>query len=155
VLRRRRDRLSLQARGRLEAGLVAGHPGGEVTLAWTVAQDLMALYRLDDPDLARARTGRLIADPRACPIDELARLGRTLRAWRTELSAHFTHPAVSNGPTENLNLKVKNTTRTRPRIPQRRPLPAATVAQPGTHPRRSLTDTDQNPSSQVCCVEPL
>jgi transposase len=24
------------------------------------------------------------------------------------LCAHFDHPAVSNGPTENLNLKIKN-----------------------------------------------
>jgi hypothetical protein len=37
VLRRRRDRLSATARGRLEAGLVVGDPDGEVTLAWTVA----------------------------------------------------------------------------------------------------------------------
>jgi Transposase len=27
------------------------------------------------------------------------------------LCAHFDHPAVSNGPTENLNLKIKNTKR--------------------------------------------
>jgi hypothetical protein len=39
VLRRRRDRLSTKARGRLAAGLIAGDPDGEVTLAWTVAQD--------------------------------------------------------------------------------------------------------------------
>ena len=112
VLRRRRDRLSIKARSRLEAGLVAGDPHGEVTLAWTIAQDLMALYQLDDPDLARARAEQLITDLRACPIDELARLGRTLHAWRTELCAHFTNPTVSNGPTENLNLKIKNTKRT-------------------------------------------
>lgn len=111
LLRRRRDRLSMKARGRLEAGLIAGDPNGEVTLAWTVAQDLMALYRLDDPGLARERAGQLIADLRVCPISELARLGRTLHAWRDELCAHFDHPAVSNGPTENLNLKIKNTKR--------------------------------------------
>jgi hypothetical protein len=29
-----------------------------------------------------------------------------------ELCAHFDHPDVSNGPTENLNLKIKNTKRT-------------------------------------------
>jgi transposase len=111
VLRRRRDRLSVKARARLEAGLIAGDPDGEVALAWTVAQDLMGLYRLDNPDLARSRAEQLIGDLRDCPIPELARLGRTLHAWRTELCAHFDHPAVSNGPTENLNLKVKNTQR--------------------------------------------
>ena len=111
LLRRRRDRLSTKARGRLEAGLIAGDPDGEVTLAWTVAQDLMDLYQLDDPDQARARVETLIGDLRGCPIPELARLGRTLHAWRTELCAHFDHPTVSNGPTENLNLKIKNTKR--------------------------------------------
>ncbi len=35
--------------------------------------------------------------------------GIALRAWRAELTAHFEHPDVSNGPTENLNLKIKNT----------------------------------------------
>jgi transposase len=111
LLRRRRDRLSTKARARLQAGLIAGDPTGEVSLAWTVAQDLMALYQLPDPAQARHRAEALIADLRACPIDELARLGRTLHAWRTELCAHFDHPAVSNGPTENLNLKIKNTKR--------------------------------------------
>ena len=111
LLRRRHDRLSIKARGRLQAGLIAGDPTGEVTLAWTIAQDLMALYRLTNPAQARARAEQLIADLRACPIGELARLGRTLHAWRVELLAHFEHPAVSNGPTENLNLKVKHTKR--------------------------------------------
>src|SRR4051794_30036032 len=44
-------------------------------------------------------------------IPELVRLGRTLHAWRVELCAHFDHPNVSNGPTENPNLKIKNTKR--------------------------------------------
>jgi transposase len=92
-LLRRRDRLSVKATARLRTGLIAGDPDGEVTLAWTVAQDLMALYRLDDPDPARRRAETLIGDLRGCPIGELARLGRTLHAWRTELCAHFTHPA--------------------------------------------------------------
>jgi len=42
----RRDRLGPAAWARLRAGLIAGDPNGEVTLAWTVAQDLMALYAL-------------------------------------------------------------------------------------------------------------
>jgi len=111
LLRRRRDRLSVIAHARLQAGLITGDPDGEVTLAWTVAQDLMNLYRLEDPDQARARAEQLIADLRECPIPELARLGRTLHAWRTELCAHFDHFFDSTGTTENLNLKVKNTKR--------------------------------------------
>jgi transposase len=111
VLRRHRTRLSTKARARLEAGLIAGDPDGETTLAWTVAQQLMDLYRLDNPEQARARAEQLTADLRDCPIGELGRLGRTLHAWRVELCAHFDHPGVSNGPTENLNLKIKNTKR--------------------------------------------
>ncbi len=111
VLRRRRDRLSRTALARLRAGLVAGDPDGEITLCWVVAQDLMSIYQLTDPEAARERATALIADLRACPVPELARLGRTLHAWREEMCAHFAHPKVSNGPTENLNLKIKNTKR--------------------------------------------
>jgi transposase len=50
VLRRRADHLSVKAWARLEAGLVAGDPDGEVTLAWTIAQQVMALYQHDDPN---------------------------------------------------------------------------------------------------------
>lgn len=111
VLRRRRDRLWVKARGRLDAGLIAGDPTGETTLAWTVAQHLMALYQITDSDQARTRATELITNLRRCPIPEIAKLGRTLHAWRTELLAHFDHPDITNGPTENLNLKIKNTKR--------------------------------------------
>ena len=36
-------------------------------------------------------------------------MGRTLTVWRNEFLARFDHPDVSNGPTENLNPKIKNT----------------------------------------------
>jgi transposase len=115
VLRRRADRLNTRAKARLGAGLVAGDPDGEVTIAWTIAwtiaQQIMALYQHRGPVKAHAQVTELIAVLRSCPIAELARLGRTLHAWRDELVAHFDHPAVSNGPTENLNLKIKNTKR--------------------------------------------
>jgi transposase len=111
VLRRRRDRLSTNALARLRAGLVAGDPHGEITLCWSVAQDLMGIYQLTDPETARQRATTLIADLRTCPVPELARLGRTPHSWREEMCAHFDHPTVNNGPTENLNLKIKNTKR--------------------------------------------
>jgi transposase len=91
--------------------LIAAGPTGETTLAWTVAQDLMALYQITDADQARTRADELITRLGTCPIPEIAKLGRTLHAWRTELLAHFDHPDTSNGPTENLNLKIQNTKR--------------------------------------------
>jgi len=111
VLRRRHDRLSPHAWRRLETGLAAGDPTGEVALAWDTAQKIMGVYQLDDAAEQIERTQSLIPALRSCPIPELARLGRTLHAWRDELLAAFTHPDVSNGPTENLNLKIKNTKR--------------------------------------------
>jgi hypothetical protein len=61
ILRRRADRLSTKARVRLDTGLIAG-----------------------DPDQGRTRASELITNLRGCPIPEIAKLGRTLHAWRTE-----------------------------------------------------------------------
>jgi transposase len=107
LLRRRADRLSDRAWQRLRDGLVAGDPAGAVTAAWSVAQDLMTCYATGD----RAAAERVITAARDCPVPEVARLGRTLATWRAEFLAGFTHPEVSNGPTECLNLKIKNTKR--------------------------------------------
>lgn len=110
-LRRRSDRLSDYARARLIAELTAGDPDGEVTLAWAIAQDLMNLYTQPDPAAAHAAAEKLITALPDCPIPEIARLGRTLAAWRTELLASLAGHGITNGPTENLNLKIKNTKR--------------------------------------------
>jgi transposase len=107
LLRRRADRLFEHAWQRLRDGLAAGDPNGEVTAAWSIAQDLMDCYHTRDKTAAdRAITAAL-----DCPVPEVARLGRTLATWRLEFLAGFDHPDVSNGPTENLNLKIKNTKR--------------------------------------------
>jgi transposase len=108
VLRRRADRLSERAWQRLRAGLLAGDPDGEVTAAWTIAQDLMRCYQHRDAGAAAA----VITAARDCPVPEVARLGKTLHTWKAEFLAHFAHTDVSNGPTESLNLKIKNTKRT-------------------------------------------
>jgi hypothetical protein len=76
VLRRHPDQPERDAPARLQAGLTAGAPDGEIALAWTVAQDLMDLYQLDDP--IRPRSGppacraadqrpAKVADPRTGP----------------------------------------------------------------------------------------
>jgi Transposase len=79
-------------------------PGGSPSSSWpaTPNTDLAA---------GRAAVEKTIQAARECPVPEVRRLGRTLHAWRTELLARFDQPAVSNGPTENLNLKVKHTKR--------------------------------------------
>jgi hypothetical protein len=46
-----------------------------------------------------------------CPIPEIARLGRTLRAWRQQVLAYFDTAGVSNGGTEAINLLIEKTRR--------------------------------------------
>jgi hypothetical protein len=41
----------------------------------------------------------------------LARLGRTLRAWRSQLMAYFVTERISNGGTEAINLIIEKTRR--------------------------------------------
>jgi transposase len=111
LLRRRADRLTSRQRQRLDAALNAGDPTGQVIAAWLVAQQLMAAYAAPDRVAGRAAADAAITLALTCPVPEITRLGRTLRGWRTEFLARFDQPQVSNGPTECLNLKVKNTKR--------------------------------------------
>jgi transposase len=39
----------------------------------------------------------------ACPVAEIARLGRTLRSWRRQLLAYFRTGRANNGGTEAIN----------------------------------------------------
>ena len=57
--------------------------------------------------------GRAIAQKvlDSCPIPEVARLGRTLRAWRTQVLAYFDTSGVSNGGTEAINLIIEKVRR--------------------------------------------
>jgi transposase len=112
LLRRRADRLGDRAWQRLEARLTDGDPNGEVTAAWSIAQDLMAAYAAGDTATGRARAEQVIDHALSCPVPEVARLGRTLRAWRPELLAYFTTDrATSNGPTEAINLLIETSRR--------------------------------------------
>ena len=154
LLRRRADRLTPRQRTKLIAALDAGDPHGEVSAAWLVAQQLMAAYA--DPDLSPVRPPRRRPSPppKTCPVPEINRLGRTLTAWRAEYLAHFDQPKVSNGPTECLNLKIKNTKRDSSRLPVLHQLPSATASQSRNHPQKSPDNTGQIPPTQQDCVEP-
>jgi hypothetical protein len=82
-----------------------------------VAQGV-ALYQLTDPGPSPRPGHQAVPILRDYPIPEIAKLGRTLHGWRGELFAHFDHPDVSNGPTKNLNVKI--------RTPDESPAAAAT-----------------------------
>ncbi len=68
---------------RIDAGLAAGDPDGEVTLVWRCYQRLRSIYHAPTPEQGRRIAEQVIATFATCPVPEIARLGRTLRAWRT------------------------------------------------------------------------
>ena len=104
------EHLSDKQAARLNAKLTAGDPRHEVTLAWQCYQKLRSIYH------ARPDTGRkLVTDVTAafpsCPIPEVARLGRTLRGWKSAILAYFDTQGASNGPTEAVNGVIETTRR--------------------------------------------
>lgn len=105
-LRRGADKLSQRARERMCAALEAGDPDGEVAAAWWCAQRLREVYRAATPEQGRRRAAATLAALLSCPVPEVARLGRTLRSWRSEWLAYFDTAGASNGPTEALNLLI-------------------------------------------------
>jgi len=96
---------------RLDAGLDAGDPHWEVTIAWQCYQQLRSIYHQATPAAGRRVAEQVIASFPTCPIPEIARLGRTLRAWRQQVLAYFDTDGISNGGTEAINLIIEKTRR--------------------------------------------
>ena len=107
VLRRGHDHHSDRSWTRLLAGLDLGDPNGEVAATWIAAQELRLLYRHTDPARAAQAFTQWLTFCADSEVPELHRLARTLDSWRDELLARFTAGAVSNGPTEAINLLIK------------------------------------------------
>ncbi len=103
LLRHGLEHLSGQ-HNRLQAGLLAGDPHCQVELAWSCYQQLRAIYA-GTASLHQRRTlaQKVITSFPPCPIPEVARLGRTLRAWRSQVLAYFDTDGLSNGGTEAIN----------------------------------------------------
>jgi transposase len=111
LLRHGAEHLTPRQRARLDAGLTAGDPGWEVTVAWNAYQQLRAIYHADSPAAGRRLAEKVISSFPTCPIPEVARLDRTLRAWRPQVLAYFATEGVSNGGTEAINLLIEKTRR--------------------------------------------
>ena len=71
------------------------------------AQRIHAIYRADDPAEGRQHALWALNALHSCPVPEIARLGRTLRQWDSELLAYFDTGGASNGPTEATNLIIE------------------------------------------------
>lgn len=107
LLRRGVETLNDKAKARIDAALQAGDPDWELTIAWWSAQQLRAVYHAPTAEEGRRRARILLNGLPGCPIPEVARLGRTLRAWRAEFLAYFDTGGASNGPTEAINLLIE------------------------------------------------
>jgi transposase len=89
LLRRGREHLSEKQIHKLNTCLAAGDPGFEVTIAWHAYQQLRSMDQATDPAHGKAIAEQVIASFPDCPIPEVARLGRTLRQWKSHVLARF------------------------------------------------------------------
>ena len=105
------EQLTSRGRARLRAGRTAGDRFGEVAAAWQGKELLRAVYAAADLASARAALDRFYRWCDGVQILELSRLARTVRAWQTEILAWHLTAGCSNGPTEAINLLIKNVKR--------------------------------------------
>ncbi len=95
---------------RMLLGLRAGDPHDELLGAWLAKESVRDVYLTNDPTEAEVLLDKTIAGCHADAVPEIRSLGDTLKRWRTEILAHHSTGA-SNGPTEGLNLLVKEVKR--------------------------------------------
>jgi transposase len=103
LLRAGAENLTDRQHTRLEAAINAHDAHEAVFVAWQCAQQLRAIYHQDTPAQGRALAEKVLASFPTCPIAEIARFGRTLRQWSTQLLAYFATSGANNGGTEAVN----------------------------------------------------
>lgn len=103
ILRAGAENLTEKQRIRLTAAIEADPAHDEVFVAWQCAQQLRSAYHAKDLAEGRRIAERVVDTFHTCPIPEIARLGRTLRRWRSPFLAYFTTGRSSNGGTEAVN----------------------------------------------------
>jgi transposase len=110
LLRHGVEHLTDRQSARLDACLDAGDPNLEVSVAWRCYQQLRSAYHAG-PENGRSIAEKMIESFPSCPIPEVARLGRTLKAWKQQVLAYFDTDGVSNGGTEAINLIIEKVRR--------------------------------------------
>ena len=74
-----------------------------VSMSPTFTGQVREVFHQAAPAQGQRLAARLIQRLPACPIPEIARLGRTLRKWKDAFLAYFDTGGASNGPTEAIN----------------------------------------------------
>ena len=103
VLRAGRERLTPRQQTRLTRAFTAHPDHVAVEVAYLCAQDLRDVFHQPTPAAGRRLAQQLIETLPSCPIPEIARLGKTLRRWKSALLAYFDTDGASNGGTEAIN----------------------------------------------------
>ena len=98
LLRASRDRLTKRQKERLREAFVADEAHISVEVAYLLTQQVREVFHQDTPAQGQRLAARLIESLPACPIPEIARLGRTLRKWKDALDAYFDTDGASNAP---------------------------------------------------------
>ena len=101
------ERINPRGWGRLNIALDAADPRNEVLAAFLAKEHLREVYATLDASRADRLLGEVIDECAETAIPELVTLANTLGRWRTEIiNRHRT--GDSNGPTEAMNLLIKN-----------------------------------------------
>jgi transposase len=106
LLRHGVEHLTEKQQAKITACLNAGDPTDEVNITWQCYQQLPSIYHAT-PAKGHQIAIKLLDSFHTCPIPEVARLGRTLRAWKGQILAYFDTHGVSNGGTEATNLIIE------------------------------------------------
>ena len=101
------DRLTTTQQARIVSLLGAGDPEGEVAAVYLAKELLREVYAARTIRTARRRLERFYTHCAQAAVRECRRLARTIRSWETEVLAFHT-TGRSNGPTEGINLLIKN-----------------------------------------------
>jgi transposase len=101
------ERLTDVTRARLDAALATGDPRDEVVATWLAKEHLREVYVVEDVEEATVLLDAVIAECSGSEVKELRRLAGTLTKWSGEILAHHL-TGDSNGPTEAMNLLIKN-----------------------------------------------
>jgi len=101
------ERLTDGGRARIRAGLAAGDRHDEVWYAWTIKEQLRAVYRAADETAARVALADFYAVATAADIPEADRLATTIRRWEDAVLAYYRSDGLSNARTEAVNGLMK------------------------------------------------
>jgi transposase len=103
ILRCGAERLTAKQKTRLDKAINVDERHDAVYVAWQCAQQLRSAYTTASLAEGRKIAEKIVATFPTCPIPEIAKLGRTLKQWKTAFLAYFDTLRANNGGTEAVN----------------------------------------------------